>query len=155
TVTFQAAANSATSATVRWQVSTDNGQTFIDIPGALSTSYSFTATLADDGYQYRAIFSNSDGTATTAAATLTVEASPVVTTNPASQTVLAGQNVSFSAAATGRPAPTVQLQISTDGGQTYHNIPGATGTTYSFTTALSDDGERLQAIFTNDAGIAA
>src|SRR5947208_9036090 len=50
---------------------------------------------------YRAVFTNSAGTATTTAATLTVNPAPVapsVTTNPADQTLTAGATATFSAA---------------------------------------------------------
>jgi hypothetical protein len=53
-------------------VSTDGGVTFTDIAGATSTTLSFTAVASQRGYRYRAVFTNSLGTATTTAATLTV-----------------------------------------------------------------------------------
>ena len=54
---------------------------------------------------------------------------PVITTQPVNQTVCSGAPVTFTAAATGTPAPTVQWQFSNDGGATYINIPGETNTT--------------------------
>ena len=48
---------------------------------------------------------------------------PVVTTQPASQTVTAGQTVTFTAAASGNPTPTVQWQVSTNGGATFTTSP--------------------------------
>ncbi len=54
--------------------------------------------------------------------TITVNAAPVVTTDPTSQTVNAGQSASFSAAATGTPNPTVQWQVSTDGGASFQGL---------------------------------
>jgi hypothetical protein len=79
---------------------------------------------------------------------------PVITTNPASQLVNAGQIVSFTAAATGTPNPTVKWQVSTDGGTIWTDIPGATSSTLSFTAAIGNNGYRYWAIFTNTAGIA-
>ena len=52
-----------------------------------------------------------------------------VTGNPVDQTVTAGQTYSFTASGSGSPAPTVQWQVSTDGGSSFSNIPGATSTT--------------------------
>ena len=75
---------------VQWEVSTDGGTTFNAISGATSTTYSFTASAAENGNQYEAVFTNSIGTLTSSPATLTVETPPVVTTNPANQTVSAG-----------------------------------------------------------------
>src|SRR5260370_6851314 len=45
---------------------------------------------------------------------------PAVTTSPSSLTITAGQTASFTAAATGTPAPTVQWQATTDGGANFH-----------------------------------
>jgi len=79
---------------------------------------------------------------------------PTITTQPVNQTVTAGQTATFTAAATGSPTPTVQWQVSTDGGVTFSNVSGATSTTLSFTTALSQSGNRYRAMFTNSAGTA-
>src|SRR5260370_25479978 len=50
--------------------------TFSNVSGATSTTLSFTTALSQSGNQYRAVFTNSAGTATTTAATLTVNATP-------------------------------------------------------------------------------
>jgi CSLREA domain-containing protein len=97
-VTFTASATGSPTPTVQWQVST--GGPFTDIPGATSTTLTFTATLAQNGNQYRAVFTNAGGTATTTAATLTVNAI-TSTTDPADQTVCQGATANFSTTATG------------------------------------------------------
>jgi hypothetical protein len=62
---------------VQWQVSTDGGATFANIAGATSTTLLLTAVPASaNGNQYRAVFTNSVGSATRTAATLTVTAGP-------------------------------------------------------------------------------
>ena len=78
---------------------------------------------------------------------------PVVTSQPASQTINAGQTASFSAAASGSPTPTVQWQVSSDG-SSWSDISGATSLTYSFTAQSTDNGKQYRAIFTNPAGSA-
>ena len=115
TATFTAAASGMPTPTVQWQVSTNGGTTFTNITGATSTTLSFTAAAAENGNQYRAVFTNSVGSATTTAATLTVDFAPTVTTNPVSSSVTAGATATFTAAASGNPTPTVQWQQSTDG----------------------------------------
>ena len=65
-----------------------------------------------------------------------------------------GTSVSFIAAASGVPTPTVQWQRSTDGGASFTNIAGATSTTYTFTAAAGDNGNKYRAVFTNVAGTA-
>jgi len=155
TATFTAAATGSPTPTVQWQASTDGGANFSNVSGATSTTLSFTTALSQNGYQYRGVFTNSAGMATTTAATLTVNSvAPTITTQPANQTVTAGQTATFTAAATGSPTPAVQWQVSTDGGANFSNVSGATSTTLSFTTASSQNGFRYRAVFTNSAGTA-
>ncbi|MBL8822361.1 MAG: choice-of-anchor L domain-containing protein [Planctomycetia bacterium] len=76
---FSASATGTPIPTVQWQISTDAGATFTYIPGATDTTYSATASLADNGNLYRAVFTNSEGSVTTNAAALTVAPSaPIV-----------------------------------------------------------------------------
>ena len=77
---------------------------------------------------------------------------PTITTNPTNQTVTAGQSATFTAAASGNPAPTVQWQVSTDGGNTFSNIANATGTTLSVPTSPAQNGNEYQAVFSNSVG---
>ena len=58
--------------TVQWELSTDGGQTFNAISGATSTTYSFTTNAGENGNEYEAVFTNPAGSATSAAALLTV-----------------------------------------------------------------------------------
>ncbi len=152
TTTFSAAASGVPVPTVHWQVSSD-GTTWVDIPAATSTTYTFTAQAADNGKQYRAIFTNDAGSVATNSASLTVNVAPAITTQPANQSVIAGQTAIFSAAANGSPTPSVQWQWSPDG-SAWTDIVGATSITYSFTTQLTDNGKRYRAVFTNIAGSA-
>ena len=154
TAIFVAAASGNPTPDVQWQVSTDGGQTFSDIPVATSEVYSFTARIAQNGYLYKAVFTNFLGSATTAAVTLTVQAAPAATTNPSSQAVIAGNTATFTAAASGNPTPSVQWQVSTDGGSTFNNIPDATSATYSFTASSEQNGYQYKAVFTNPMGSA-
>ncbi|MEU4657308.1 immunoglobulin I-set domain protein [Streptomyces sp. NPDC023723] len=71
-VAFVAAAEGAPEPTVRWQVSTDGGQTWSAVENATAGTYAFTARAAHDGYRYRAEFTNSAGTTRTSPVTLTV-----------------------------------------------------------------------------------
>jgi hypothetical protein len=73
-VTFSAAGSGTPTPDVQWQISTDDGDTFTDIDGETSTSLAISSpTLAMDGYQYRALFTNSCSSTPTAAATLHIE----------------------------------------------------------------------------------
>ena len=92
-------------------------------------------------------------TASTTAATLTVD-SVTVSTDPISQTVTAGNSVTFTASATGNPAPTVQWDVSSNGGSSFTAISGATSTSYSFSAAAGENGVEYEAIFTAGLAIA-
>lgn len=58
--------------TVQWQVSIDGGISFNDILGETYTTYTFVAHITDDNNQYRAIFTNSEGSTATNVAYLTM-----------------------------------------------------------------------------------
>ncbi len=145
---------------MQWQVSTGSGFTNLSNSGVYSGVTTDTLTITGvtsglNGAQYQAVFSNAAGlTATTTPATLTVDYAPAVTSNPSSVTVNAGQSTTFTAAgASGNPAPTVQWQVSTDGGNTFTPITGATSTTLSITNATAaQNGTEYEAVFTNSVG---
>jgi hypothetical protein len=108
--------------------------------------------VADSGTATASITGLTNYNDASGTATLTIsDTVPVVTTQPSNTTVTAGANASFSAAASGSPATTVQWQVSIDG-TNWSNIAGATSTTYSFGTTVADNGKRFRAIFTNSAG---
>src|SRR5579883_1130336 len=76
------------------------------IEGAVAPTYSTVATAADDGATYSVVVTNPVGSVQSAAATLTVagiQTAPVITTQPADQSVTAGQTATFSVVATGTP----------------------------------------------------
>ena len=81
-------------------------------------------------------------------------AAPTVKLQPANQTVSNGSAVGFTAAASGTPVPTVQWQVSTNGGATFSNVAGATATTLTFNAALAESGNQYRAVFTNASGSA-
>lgn len=71
---------------------------------------------------------------------------PVILTQPASQTVRVGSNVTFAVEAEGFPEPSYQWRF--DGA----NIGGATGTNYTLVNALPDDGGNYSVVVFNAAG---
>ena len=84
----------------------------------------------------------------------TILSNPGVTTNPISQIVSAGNPVSFVAAASGVPTPTVQWQVSTNAGNSFSNIAGATSTTLTFNTTAAENGDEYRAVFSDSSGTA-
>src|SRR5207249_3457101 len=146
---FTAAASGTPAPTLQWQVSTDGGATFADLGGATSSPLSFTASLAQSNNQYRAVFANSCGSTTSTSAELRIS-NARVTTDPLSSGAGAGAVVSFTAAAGGTPAPTLQWQASSGGGFT--NIAGATSSPLSFTASAAQSNNQYRAVFANSCG---
>ncbi len=158
-VSFSAAAGGYPAPTVQWEVSTDGGVTFSAVPGATSDTLSIAGTtLAENSDEYEAVFSNGispDATTTAAVLTVNPDVAPAVTTNPKSQVVPYGQSATFTAAASGFPPPSVQWQVSTDGGSSFSAVSGATSDTLSIAgTTLAENANEYEAVFTNPAGSA-
>lgn len=151
---FSAAAAGDPVAAVQWQVSTDDGASYTDVPGA--TLATFTVAAADRGQHlnlYRAVFDNGQGGATSDPARLRVEFAPEVTLEPQDVVTASGGDAAFTAEAVGNPVPAVQWQASTDGGGTFTDIDGAVSRTFE-TSGLTtvDDGTLVRAVFTSTVG---
>ena len=70
---FSASASGDPTPDVQWQVSTNGGKRWQNLPGATASTYDIPAVTSDlNNYQYRAVFTNLLGSATTHAAVLTV-----------------------------------------------------------------------------------
>ena len=156
---FTVAATGTPTPTLQWQRSTDNGATWANIAAATDATYNTgLTTLSQNGERYRALASNSAGTATSNAVLLTVNAAvqaPAITTQPASQSVTAPAAATFTAAASGVPTPAWQWQLSTDNGANWANVNGATAASYTTpATAVADSGRRYRAVASNTAGTA-
>lgn len=102
--------------------------------------YTFQWRMVEDGVQW---FGPATG-----AVQISVQAPPVITAQPQSQTVNAGSNVTFSVTTTGLPAPTYQWRKN---GTT---IAGATSSTLSLTNAQASDAATYSVVATNSLGSA-
>ena len=163
---FTAAAKGDPTPSVLWRVSTNGGTSFSALSnggvysGVTTGTLTITgATAAMNGYKYEAVFTNSIGTATTSVAALTVHFAPSITKQPVNRGIKPGQNTSFTAAANGNPAPSVQWYVSTNGGYTFtplHNggvYSGVTTDTLTITHATKAmNGYKYKAVFTNSDG---
>ena len=115
TATFNVTAT-GTTLSYQWQVSTDAGVSFNPVAGGPNgPSLALTnTTTAQSGQRYRVLVSNSAGSVTSNSALLTVNPAPIAplfTTQPISQSIIAGAAVSFTVVATGTPAPALQWRI--------------------------------------------
>ena len=78
---------------------------------------------------------------------------PTITLQPTDTTVTAPAQATFSAAASGTPAPTVQWQSSSNAGDSWAFVAGATDTTFTTpATVAADSGKIFRAVFSNSAG---
>jgi hypothetical protein len=115
--TFLSTATGTPAPSVQWQVSIDNGTQWSDVIGAIQPDYSFTATTADDGNFYRAVWTNSVGSANSDTAVLSIQ---TVNIDPTSSFIKAtcpnDNNGSIILAADGGTAPYL---FSIDGGANY------------------------------------
>jgi large repetitive protein len=134
---------------------TENAVT-VNPNGTFSTTFS-TSALSVAKYKIQYSFAgdaNFDAVNGSSVLDVVAAIAPTVTTNPANASVKVGQKVTFKAAATGSPSPTVQWQVSTDGGKTYKDIVGATSLTLTFTVGEADNNHLYRAVFTNSVGTA-
>lgn len=154
--TFSVSALGTPPFTYQWQRSDDGGANWDDIAGATARSYTTGATsvAADDGDRYRVVITNPDGSTTSSAATLRVNAvavAPAITTQPQDASVAEGATATFTCAASGT-APAYQWQRSNDG-TNWTAIAGATNASYTTPTAQAgDDGSRYRCRASNSAG---
>src|SRR6267378_1267021 len=144
TATFTAVAAGTAPLSYQWR---KNG---VNIAGATLSSYTTPATTtSDSGSTFSVVVTNNAGTVTSSAATLTVNPAPVaptITTQPANQTVTAGQTATFTVTAAGTAPLTYQWQ------KNGVNIAGATSTSYTTpATTTSDSGSAFRVVVTNTA----
>jgi hypothetical protein len=145
TATFSVVAGGSAPLSYQWRKNSAN------IGGATSASYTTPATTTGDtGSKFDVVVSNSAGNVTSSQATLTVNASavaPTINTQPANQTVTAGQTATFSVVAAGTAPLTYQWQKN---GSAIPNAAAASYTTPVTTTA--DSGELFRVVVNNSAG---
>ena len=124
-VTLNVAADGSPFPTVQWQVSTDAGTTFNDVPGATGFAYTFTATAGNATNSYRAIVSNSQGSVTSNSVQARVFGIPVVITKELDAIFAkVGDTVTYTVGATGATSYQWYTGASWD---TLAPIAGATG----------------------------
>ena len=137
---FTVSASSAGPLSYQWRKNGSN------IPGATSPSYTVNPVSTGDAGNYTCVVTNTCGSATSSAASLTVGTVPVVTDDPDSQTVCEGDVAIFSVSATGTPPPSYQWR------KNGSNIPGATSFTYVIFPVTAGDGGNYQCVVTNSCG---
>jgi alpha-tubulin suppressor-like RCC1 family protein len=164
TVSFTATASGDPDPSVVWQVAEAGPTSWKNIQGnGTSTSDTLSGPIFgtfENGWQFRAVFTNDAGSATTNPATLTVNApsAPTVTLQPTGQASHPGDTVSFTATASGDPNPSVVWQVAEAGPTSWKNIQGnRTSTSDQLSGPVFgtfENGWEFRAVFTNGAGSA-
>ena len=132
------------SVTYQWQKSDDAGANWSDVPGATTASYT-TGTLtyaADNQDQYRCEIDATGAVspAYTNAATLTVQRTLSIQTDPSSQTGNEGSTSTYNVTTNqSSGTPTYQWERSDDGGANYNPVGGATSAAYTTPALVYDD----------------
>ena len=139
-VSFSVVASGSPAPTYQWL---KGGAT---IAGATGSTYSIASVQASDAGSYSVAVSNSAGSVTSAAATLTVQAAPVITMAPQSTAVTTGSGVTFNVVASGTAPLSYQWQ---KGGAA---ISGATAASYSIASVQTTDAGSYTVVVTNSVG---
>jgi hypothetical protein len=143
TTSFSVAASGTAPLSYAWR---KNGA---PIPGATTTNLSVNNAQSSDAADYTVVITNSVGTVTSAAATLTVAAvavAPTISSQPVAQSVAAGQNVFFTVTASGTAPLTYQWRRNGTA------LPGATSATWSIASAQVSDAADYSVVVTNSVG---
>jgi endonuclease/exonuclease/phosphatase family metal-dependent hydrolase len=140
TVTFTLAANGTAPLSYQWRFNGAN------LGGATGSSYSITNVQPSQAGAYSAVVTNSAGSAISSNATLTVNSSPVILTQPQNQTVSAGQDANFTVSASGATPLAYQWRFFST------NLPGATSPSFTRTNAQSADAGNYSVVITNSYG---
>jgi len=139
-VTFNVTASGSGTLTYQWR----KGGTNID--GATGTSYTLNSVATGDAGSYDCVVTNGCGSVPSNAATLTVNTGPQISGQPADQTIVAGNPVSFAVTATGSGTLTYQWR---KGGT---DIDGATASTYTIDAVTAGDAGSYDCVVTNGCG---
>jgi len=155
TATFTVSATTG-GGTLSYQWQRDTGGGFSNVSGANSNNYTTPATTTGDtGSSYRCVVTNSAGSVTSNAATLTVTSgvvAPTITSQPAAATVTEPATATFTVAAT-TGGGTLTYQWQRNG----TNIGGATAASYTtpataVTGGAANNGDAYRCVVTNPAG---
>lgn len=118
----------------------------VDLPGATASTYSVASALVADSGTYEVLVSNTCGAEVSTSIVIFVEAEPLITSDPLSETICLGLATQLSVSATGLGTLTYQWRL--DG----IDIPGANSNTYDLPIVSLADAGSYDVIVTDDCG---
>ena len=124
----------------QWYKCAPGSDSWEPIPGATAATYSFTAAKTDNGWQYRCVVKNEDGSVTTKTVKVSVKLSlPKFSAQPKSAKVKSGTLVKLKVKVKGKGVSYQWYARSSKDG-TWEKIDGATSATYSVTVTAANSG---------------
>ena len=117
-----------------------------NLSGSTGPTLTLTNIQSSNAGDYSVAVSNTAGSTTSPISTITIAVLPVITTQPQSQSVNAGANVTFTAAASGAPASTFQWN------KNGVAINGATSATLTLSSVQASASATYTVVATNNAG---
>ena len=138
----------------KWQYKKPGASSWTTWSGKTAATVTVKASNANNGWQYRCIVSNTAGSVTSEAASLTLTAAaakPVITSQPTSVSVALGQTASFSVVATGENL-SYKWQYKKPGASSWTNWSGKTTATVTVKASNANNGWQYRCIVSNSAG---
>jgi len=117
-VSFYSTATGTPTPTLQWQVSSDNGNTWQDLSGAVTSPLTFTTAGSDNAKQFHAVWTNSQGPTTSNSATLTIIPSISATISVVNSTTCPGSPFQLQLVAANGQSP-YSLLVN---GKTYNGV---------------------------------
>jgi endonuclease/exonuclease/phosphatase family metal-dependent hydrolase len=139
-VAFTVVASSTNALSYQWHFNN------LSIPAATNDSFTITNVQGTNAGTYTVVVANSGGSVVSSNAVLTVNTPPLITGQPSSNTVFAGQSATFTVVATGAAPLSYQWRFNgTD-------VPSATGNSYTRTNVQTGDQGNYLVVITNYLG---
>ncbi len=152
--TYTAKASGSPAPRVQWQVRPTPRGAWANVRGGTATTLKVVAGRGTDGAAYRAVFTNSAGTVTSSAATLTVQkVKPRVVKQPTRVRAAAYRTVTVTVRVSGYPAPTVQWYEKREGWSRWVALPRARTTSVTLLATPARDNAQYRMVATNAAGV--
>ena len=139
-VTFTTAVSGVPAPSLQW------AKGGVPLSGATTASFTIASAQLSDAGTYTVVATNSVNSVTSNSVVLAVNLAPFFTTQPLSQTITIGNDVTFTTEANGIPSPTFQWQ------RNGVNISGATGASYTKAGVGVDDAASYTVLATNTVG---
>ena len=143
---FSVTASGSQPLSYRWRFNGLNLSEGGRISGTSTTNLTISNVQSGDAGGYSVVVTNTYGAVTSAGATLTVRVPPSITTQPVSQTISVGDQVTFSVDANGTPPLYFQWQLNAT------SITGATGRTFTISSAQAAQAGHYTVVVSNAAG---